>query len=114
MSSKNDRSVADESSRQAAMEQRISEMAQQSKVLESYLNDIVTRQITITRLIEEARSASTTLQTIVSESDVESLMPIGIGVYVRTNVPPIKKLLVSLGADLTKEKKREDAINYIE
>lgn len=98
----------------AAMEQRINEMVQQSRILEAYMNDIMTRQVTVTRLLEEARLASTTIQSISSESDVESLMPIGIGVYVKTIVPPIKKLLVSLGAGVALEKSREDALNYVE
>jgi prefoldin alpha subunit len=98
----------------AAMEQRINEMVQQSRVLEAYMNDVMTRQVTVSRLMEEARLASTTIQNITSESEVESLMPMGIGVYVRTTVPPIKKLLVNLGAGVAVEKSREDALNYVE
>ncbi|HEX2013809.1 MAG TPA: prefoldin subunit alpha [Nitrososphaera sp.] len=98
----------------AAMEQRINEMVQQSRVLEAYMNDIMTRQVTVTRLMEEARLASATIQNISSESEVESLMPVGIGVYVRTNVPPIKKLLVNLGAGVAVEKNRDDTLNYVE
>jgi prefoldin alpha subunit len=96
------------------MEQRINEMVQQSRVLEAYMNDIMTRQVTVTRLMEEARLASATIQNITSESEVESLMPMGIGVYVKTMVPPIKKLLVNLGAGVAVEKSREDALNYVE
>jgi prefoldin alpha subunit len=98
----------------AAMEQRINEMVQQSRVLEAYMNDVMTRQVTVTRLMEEARLASTTIQNITSEAEVESLMPMGIGVYVKTMVPPIKKLLVNLGAGVAVEKNREDALNYVE
>lgn len=98
----------------AAMEQRINEMVQQSRVLEAYMNDVMTRQVTVTRLMEEARLASATIQNITSESEVESLMPMGIGVYVKTMVPPIKKLLVNLGAGVAVEKSREDALNYVE
>ncbi|HLG37227.1 MAG TPA: prefoldin subunit alpha, partial [Nitrososphaera sp.] len=58
--------------------------------------------------------ASTTIQNISSDSDVETLMPVGIGVYVKTNVPPIEKLLVNLGAGVAVEKSREDALNYVE
>jgi len=98
----------------AAMEQRINEMVQQSRVLEAYMNDIMTRHVTVTRLMEEARLASTTIQNFPPESEVESLMPIGIGVYVKTNVPPTKKLLVNLGASVVVEKNRNDALNYVE
>jgi prefoldin alpha subunit len=98
----------------AAMEQRINEMVQQSRVLEAYMNDIMTRQVTVTKLMEEARMASTSIQGISQDSEVESLMPVGIGVYVKTNVPPVKKLVVTLGAGVALEKTREDALNYVE
>ncbi|HEY3094438.1 MAG TPA: prefoldin subunit alpha [Nitrososphaera sp.] len=109
--------AASDQSRQhelAAMEQRINEMVQQSRVLEAYMNDVMTRQVTVSKLMEEARLASTTIQNITSESEVESLMPVGVGVYVKTMVPPIKKVLVTLGAGVALEKNREDALNYVE
>ena len=110
-------SAASDQSRQqelAAMEQRINELVQQTRILEAYMNDIMTRQVTVSKLLEEAHMASNTIQNITSESDVESLMPIGIGVYVKTNVPPIKKLLINLDAGVAIEKNREDALNYVE
>ena len=110
-------SAASDQSRQqelAAMEQRINELVQQSSILEAYMNDVITRQVTVGKLIEEAHLASNTIQNITSESDVESLMPIGIGVYVKTTVPPIKKLLINLDAGVAIEKSREDALNYVE
>jgi len=98
----------------AATEQKINEMVQQSRVLEAYMNDVMTRQLTVSKLMEEARLASTTIQNITSESEVESLMPVGVGVYVKTTVPPIKKVLVALDAGVALEKNREDALNYVE
>jgi prefoldin alpha subunit len=109
--------AASDQSRQqelAAIEQRINELVQQSRILEAYMNDIMTRQLTVNKVMEEAHLASTTIQNINSESDVESLMPIGIGVYVKTTVPPIRKLLINLDAGVAIEKSREDALNYVE
>ena len=40
----------------AALEQKVADMVQQSKMLESYLNDILTRESALSRLIEEAES----------------------------------------------------------
>ena len=110
-------SAASDQSRQqelAAIEQRINELVQQSRILEAYMNDVMTRQVTVSKLMEEAHLASNTIQTINSESDVESLMPIGIGVYVKSVVPPVKKLLINLDAGVAIEKSREDALNYVE
>ena len=106
--------MSNETNQQAAVEQKINEMVQQSRILEAYMNDTITRETTVTRLIEEARLASSAVQSITSESEVESLMPVGIGVYVRALIPPVKKLLINVGAGVTVEKSREDTITYIE
>jgi len=99
---------------QAATDQKISEMVQQSRILEAYMNDTITREATVTKLIEEARLASSAVQNVMDESEVESLMPVGIGVYMKALVPPVKKLLVNVGAGVVVEKNREDTVNYIE
>jgi prefoldin alpha subunit len=99
---------------QAGMEQKINEMVEQSRILEAYMNDIINREATVTRLVGEARLASTAIQNIVDENVVEALTPVGIGVYIKTMIPPIKKLLINVGAGVTVEKTREDAINYVE
>src|SRR5919199_2220641 len=99
---------------QAAADQKISEMVQQSRILEAYMNDTITREATVTKLIEEARLASSAIQDVTGESEVESLMPVGIGVYMKALVPPVKKLLVNVGAGVVVEKSREDTANYIE
>ncbi|PWU78844.1 MAG: prefoldin subunit alpha [Candidatus Nitrosopolaris wilkensis] len=102
------------SRQQAGMEQKINEMVEQSRILEAYMNDIINREATVTRLVGEARLASTAIQNIVDENVVEALTPVGIGVYIKTLVPPIKALLINVGAGVTVEKTREDAINYVE
>lgn len=98
----------------SAIEQRINEMVQQSRILEAYMNDIVTKEATIVRLIEEARLAASALHNIVPETQTESLIPVGVGVYMKALIPPIDKLLVNVGAGVTIEKSKQDAINYIE
>src|ERR671933_973222 len=99
---------------QTAADQKISEMVQQSRILEAYMNDTITREATVRKLIEEARLASSAVQNVMDESEVESLMPVGIGVYMKALVPPVKKLLVNVGAGVVVEKSREDTVNYIE
>jgi prefoldin alpha subunit len=106
--------MSNETNQQAAIEQKINEMVQQSRILEAYMNETITRQATFTRLIEEARLSSSAIQSITGESEVESLVPVGIGVYIRASLPPVKKMLVNVGAGVTIEKSREDTINYIE
>ena len=75
--------MSNETNQQAAIEQKINEMVQQSRILEAYMNETITRELTVTRFIGEARLASSAIQNVTGESEVESLMPVGIGVYIR-------------------------------
>jgi prefoldin alpha subunit len=99
---------------QRIAEQQLNEMAQQSRMLEAYMNDVTGRQAAVARLLEEARIASATIQGVSADAESETLMPVGIGVYVRTTVPPVKKLVVNLGSGVAIEKSRDDALNFVE
>jgi prefoldin alpha subunit len=98
----------------SAIEQRINELVQHSRTLELYLNEVLEREATVTKLIEEARLASYALQNISLDKENEALMPIGVGVYLKTNIPSIDKLLVNIGAGVTIEKTHQDTLHYIE
>ena len=68
----------------------------------------------VSRLLEEAKLASSAVQEIQTETEVESYVPVGVGVHMKVSVPPVKKLLINIGAGVAVEKSREDTINYIE
>ena len=97
-----------------AVEQRINELVQQSRILEAYMNDIVAKESTAMRLIEEARLASSAMNNLIAGDQSESLVPVGIGVYVRALIPPVDRLLVNVGAGISIEKTKQDTLNYIE
>ena len=99
---------------QISAEQKISEMLQQSKILEAYMNDILTKESTVTRLITEAHLASEAIRELSSTNQEESLVPIGIGVLLKVTVPQVTNLLVSVGSGVTIEKSKENAKNYVE
>ena len=102
------------SNSQISSEQKISEMLQQSKILEAYMNDILGKEATVSRLITEAHLASEALQGLSSTAEQESLIPIGIGVFLKVKVPQVTNLLVSVGSGVTIEKSKENAKNYVE
>jgi len=102
------------SNSQLSSEQKISEMLQQSKILEAYMNDILGKEATVSRLITEAHLASQAIQGLSSSDQQESLVPIGIGVFLKVTVPQVTNLLVSVGSGVTIEKSKENAKNYVE
>jgi prefoldin alpha subunit len=97
-----------------AVEQRINEMVQQSRILEAYMNDIIAKEATAGRLIEEARLAASAMNNIIAGDQTETLVPVGIGVYMKAVIPPFDKLLVNVGAGVSIEKNKQDTVNYIE
>jgi len=105
---------SENSNNHISSEQKISEMLQQSKILEAYMNDILGKEATVTRLITEAHLASEAIQGLSSTDQQESLIPIGIGVFLKVTVPQVTNLLVSVGSGVTIEKSKENAKNYVE
>ena len=98
----------------AALEQKVADMVQQSKMLESYLNDILTRESALSRLIEEGQLASEALQALSGESEIDSMIPLGIGIYARSTIGTSGNLLVNIGAGITVEKSKTSSIDYVE
>ena len=99
---------------QISSEQKISEMLQQSKILEAYLNDILAKESTVTRLITEAHLASEAIQELSTTNNEESLVPIGIGIYLKVTVPQVRNLFVNVGSGVTIERSKENTKNYVE
>jgi len=99
---------------QISTEQKINEMLQQSKILEAYLNDILGRESTVTRLITEAHLASEAIQELSTTNHEDSLVSIGIGIYLKVTVPQVRNLFVNVGSGVTIEKSKENTKNYVE
>jgi len=95
-------------------EHSINEMIQESKLLESYYNDIISKESLLHRLLEESTNSFEALKNLSLDSDTLSLVPLGIGVYVKSAISPINKVLVNVGAGVIIEKHKDDAVNFIE
>ncbi|MGH9909948.1 MAG: prefoldin subunit alpha [Nitrososphaerales archaeon] len=95
-------------------EEKMQALVGQMKLYEAYLNDIDTRESTVARLMEEARLAIEAIQSISGQDPAQTLMPIGIGVYMQTSTSPNNKLLISIGSGVAIEKSKDDAVVYIE
>lgn len=95
-------------------EHSINEMIQESKLLESYYNDIISKESLLHRLLEESTNSFEALKNLSLDSDTLSLVPLGIGVYVKSTISPINKVLVNVGAGVIIEKNKDDAVNFIE
>jgi prefoldin alpha subunit len=103
-----------DNSRRGVTEHSINEMIQESKLLESYYNDIVSKESILHRLLEESHNSFEAIKSLSLDSDNPSLVPLGIGIYVKSTIHSINKVLVNVGAGIIIEKDKEDAVNFIE
>jgi len=95
-------------------EEKLQALVGQMNVIEAYMNDIASKETAVGRLMEEGRSAIDAIRNVSNTDQAQTLMPIGIGVYMHASVAPADKLLISIGSGVAVEKSREDAIGYVE
>lgn len=95
-------------------EEQAQALMQQMQSLESYLNDLVQREETVMRLLQEASNAVESLKGMTGNVDCETLVPVGLGVYVKAKINPEQKMVVNIGAGASVEQDKNSAINYME
>ena len=83
-------------------------------MLEGYLSELSQKETTIVSVIREASSAIQSLKTIDNKTDNETLVPDGLGTFIKTKVVPNEKLILNIGAGIAIEKDKDSAINFLE
>jgi len=95
-------------------EEQAQALLQQMQAMESYLNDLLQREETVMRLLQEATNAVESMKVITGNTEYETLVPVGLGVYVKAKINTEQKMIVNIGAGASMEQNRESAINYME
>ena len=95
-------------------EEQAQALLQQMQALESYLNDLLQREETVMRLLQDATNAVESMKVMTGNAEYETLVPIGLGVYVKAKINPDQKMIVNIGAGVSLEQNKESAINYTE
>jgi prefoldin alpha subunit len=95
-------------------EEQAQVLLQQMQAMETYLNDLLQREEAVMRLLQEATNAVESMKVITGNVEYETLVPVGLGVYVKARINPNQKMIVNIGAGASVEQNRESAINYME
>ncbi len=95
-------------------EEHAQALLQQMQSLEAYLNDLLQREETVMRLLQEATNAVESMKVLTGNAEYETLVPVGLGVYVKAKINPDQKMIVNIGAGASVEQNKESAINYME
>ena len=95
-------------------EEQAQQLLYQMQMMEGYLSELSQKETTIVSVIREASSAIQSLKTIDTKTDNETLVPVGLGTFIKTKVVPNEKLILNIGAGIAIEKDKDSAINFLE
>ena len=95
-------------------EEQAQQLLYQMQMMEGYLSELSQKEATIVSVIREASSAIQSLKTIDTKTDNETLVPVGLGTFIKTKVVPNEKLILNIGAGIAVEKDKDSAINFLE
>jgi len=94
-------------------EEQAQALLQQMQALEAYMSDLLQKEDAVMKLLHEATGAIDSMKAL-GDKQLETLVPVGMGAYVKATILPNEKLLVSIGAGASIEQDKNSAINYVE
>jgi len=95
-------------------EEKTQQLLYQMQMLEGYFSELIQKEEAIISLFREASSAVVSLKAIDNKTDSETLVPMGLGTFVKTKLIPDQKLILNVGAGVAIEKDQNYAINFLE
>ena len=95
-------------------EEQTQQLLYQMQMLEGYFSELIQKEQAIISVIREASSAVVSLKAIDNKTDSETLVPMGLGTFVKTKLIPNQKLILNVGAGVAIEKDQNYAINFLE
>jgi len=95
-------------------EEHAQALLQQLQALETYMADLLQREEAVMRLLQEATGAVESMRALSGDQEFETLVPVGLGAYIKAKVSPNQKMIVNIGAGASMEQDKDSAINYME
>ena len=95
-------------------EEKTQQLLYQMQMLEGYFSELIQKEQAIISVFREASSAVVSLKAIDNKTDSETLVPMGLGTFVKTKLIPNQKLILNVGAGVAIEKDQNYAINFLE
>lgn len=95
-------------------EEKAQQLMQHMQMLETYFADLTQREGTLYNILREAAGAIQSIQSLSKKSDSETLVPIGMGTFVKTKISSSDNIVLNIGAGISLEKDFTSAINYLE
>ena len=95
-------------------EEQAQQLMYQMQMLENYFGQLTQKEESLIRIIGEASSAIESIKSISEKPESSTLVPIGMGSFVKANISSADNFILNLGAGVAVEKDKNSTINFIE
>lgn len=95
-------------------EEQTQQFLQQMQMLESFYADLTSRENTLATVLHEATSAIASIKAINEKPESNTLVPVGMGSFIKTKISASDKIVLNVGAGIAIEKDKDSALNYLE
>ena len=95
-------------------EEKVQQLMYQMQMLESYFAELSQRENSLLNVFNEATYAIESIKGIGKKSESDTLIPIGMGTFIKTKISSGEKIVLNVGAGVAIEKDKDSAINFLE
>ena len=95
-------------------EEQAQQLMYQMQMLENYFTELSRKEESLYGMVREATSAIESIKSLNEKSESETLVPIGLGTYVKAKISSNDKVILNIGAGVAMEKNKDSAINFLE
>ena len=95
-------------------EEQAQQLLYQLQMLESHFADLTQRENTLGNVYREASLAIETVKNLDGQKELDTLVPVGMGTYIKAKSTQNDKIILNVGAGVAIEKPKDAALNYLE
>ncbi len=95
-------------------EEQAQQLLYQMQMLETYLGDLIRRESTLLTVLREAVSAIESIKSLKDNPGSDTLVPLGMGTFVKSQISSNEKIVLNIGAGVAVEKNPDSTINFLE
>ena len=95
-------------------EEQAQQLMYQMQMLENYFVELNRKEESLIAIIREAASAIQSIKAINEKPESSTLVPMGMGSFVKAKISSNEKLILNLGAGVAIEKDKDGAVNFLE
>ena len=95
-------------------DEQAQQLMYQMQMLESYYAELTQKDNTLVSVLRDTKSAIDSLKEMSEKKEYNTLVPLGMGTFVKSKISSEDKIVLNVGAGIAIEKDKDSTINFLE